>query len=199
MRRARSTRQMRIPRRIDRGDNRARHQRRRGNREKRQIALRDQSQMQPAQTEKNIRESPVPRVPQGRQQRQDHQGLEIDHCRRVKVHRLEFADVLQLVGVGDVLDDVLVQLPAVGVDEGDREASRRRRKPWSGRTQELPAALAFRLDRRVQEIRADIAGKHQEDHEKTAVQICPQQRQGNQPREQVSGTAARPRVPLYAG
>ena len=82
-------------------------------------------------------------------------------------------------------DDVLVQPPAVRIDESDSEAGGAGREPRFGRTQEPDTALRIRLDCRVEQIRADIAGKHQEDHEKAAMHICPKQRERNQPRQQL--------------
>ena len=77
-------------------------------------------------TEKYIGEPAVTRIPERHRDRQHHQRLEIDHHRRMEIHRLEFGDVLQLIGVGDVLEHVPVQLPAIGIDEGDREAGERK-------------------------------------------------------------------------
>jgi hypothetical protein len=101
----------------------------------------------------------------------------------VKIYRLELGDVLHLVGVGKVLDHVFVQLPAVRVNEGNGEASGAGGKPGPGSTQELNTPLPVRLNRGVQQVRRDIAGKHQEHDEEPAMYVCPDQRERKQPQQ----------------
>src|ERR1035438_9943624 len=147
--------------------------------------------MQPAETQKDVSETTVPGVPQGRQQRQEHQRLEIDNRRRMKADRLKLADVLQLVGIRYVLDDVLVQAPTVRVNKGRSKADNSGYEPGFGGTEVPGAPLGNRFDRGVQQIRTDIAGEHQKDNEEATMQICPKQREWNQPREQLCAEIGR--------
>src|ERR1019366_4643552 len=113
----------------------------------------------------------------------------------MKADRLKLADVLQLVGIRNVLDDVLVQTPTVRVNKGDSEAGGSGYEPGFGGTEVPGAALGNRLDRGVQQVRTDIAGEHQKDNEEAAMQICPKQREWNQPRQQLCAA----RVSVGAG
>src|SRR3954453_13457947 len=96
-----------------------------------------------------------------------------------------------LIRVGEVIDHVPVQLPSVGIDESDGEEGQPRCEPWSGGAQELSATPGVRFDRGIQKIRSDVTSEHQKDYKEPAMQIRPQQRQRNQPQQQLRAPLTR--------
>ena len=78
--------------------------------------------MHPAQAKERFGETSLTDGPEGGRKRADDQRLEIDGGPGVEIHPLKFGDVLQQVGIGDVSNDVVMQLPAVRINKGDGEA-----------------------------------------------------------------------------
>ena len=89
-------------------------------------------------------------------------------------------------------NNVLMQFPAVGVDEGDGEARGAVAKPRFRRAEEVHAHSGVPFDRGVQKIASRYSRQVQENHEEAAMKVGPDQRQRDQPPSSfVSPAAAR--------
>jgi len=143
---------------------------------KRQIPLGDESQVQPAESQENLGETPVARVRQRHHDRENHQRLEVNRDRRMKVHRLELSDVVERIRVDNIFDDMLMQLPAIGVNERHGETGGKGDQPRPKSGQPDSAGVRVFFYGCVHQTVGDIAQQHQKDDEEPAVEISPEQR-----------------------
>ncbi len=78
--------------------------------------------MEPSESSENRGEATIARIPQCNQEPGDHQRLEIHNHRRMEIHPLKFADMLQQVRIGDVFNHVLMEVPAIRIDKGQQRS-----------------------------------------------------------------------------
>src|SRR4051794_38469165 len=99
----------------------------------------------------------------------------------MEIHRLEFRYVLKLVRIGNVINYMLVQLPAVRVDEGNGKGADEDKRPGLQASEEFGTAGRNRLDQGIEQAVANVAGEDQEENEEATVQVRPKESHGHEP------------------